>query len=472
MSTVAAERALNLAVAERAAALLRIREDQWFDRKSARITGKDLAESLVAFANADGGFIVIGLWDGQVEGISQAVGGRVSEWQQAAFDFTVPSVPARTQFVECINRSGVLDQLMVIEIQPSQQVHATRRDDVFLRVGDENRRLTFAQRQELVYDKGQSNFETTVVPNVDLADLDQGLLGVYAEAVHHPAPLRLLSARGLMTRSGQPTVGAVLLFAKEPQRWFPEASTRVLRYRGVERGTGARQQLLHDRRIDGPVPHQLTEARKEIFDLLPTRSALGRDGRFEQIGLIPQDAWLEALVNAAVHRSYSVSGDHIRVEIFDDRIEIESPGRFPGIADTSDPLRVTRFARNPRIARVCADLSFGQELGEGIRRIFEEMRLAGLSDPSYFQTSGSVRVTLSSAPVDRELESRLPPGARDIASLVRQTGRLSTGEIIAASGLSRPVVIRQLKSLQEAGILERHGHSPKDPRAYWALRVT
>jgi ATP-dependent DNA helicase RecG len=471
MSTVAAERALNESVEDRATALLRIREDQWFDRKSVRITGKDLAESLVAFANADGGFIVIGLWDGQVEGISQASGGRVSEWQQAAFDFTIPSAPARTRLVECINRQGERDQLLVIEIQPSQQVHATRRDDVFLRVGDENRRLTFAQRQELVYDKGQSNFETTVVASADLADLDQGLLGAYAEALHHPESLRLLSARGLITRSDQLTVGAVLLFSAQPQRWFPEASIRVLRYRGVERGTGARQQLLHDRRIDGPIPHQLAEARKEIFGLLPTRSALGRDGLFEKIGLIPQDAWLEALVNAAVHRSYSVSGDHIRVEIFDDRIEIESPGRFPGIADTSDPLRVTRFARNPRIARVCADLAFGQELGEGIRRIFEEMRLAGLSEPSYFQSSGSVRLTLSSAPVDRELEGRLPPGARDIARLVRESGRLSTGEIIDASGLSRPVVIRQLKSLQDAGILERFGRSPKDPRAYWALQV-
>ncbi len=87
------------------------------------------------------------------------------------------------------------------------------------------------------------------------------------------------------------------------------------------------------------------------------------------------------MVNAVVHRSYSLSGDHIRVEIFDDRIEVQSPGRFPGIADAGDPLKVTRFARNPRIARVCADLRFGQELGEGIRRMFEEMRLAGSRRP-------------------------------------------------------------------------------------------
>ena len=103
MSTVAVEQALSVSAAEVGAELLRIREDQWFDRKSVRISAKDLAESLVAFANADGGYIVIGLWDGQVEGISRANSGRLSEWQQASFDFTVPSVPARSMLVSCTN---------------------------------------------------------------------------------------------------------------------------------------------------------------------------------------------------------------------------------------------------------------------------------------------------------------------------------------------------------------------------------
>ncbi len=62
----------------------------------------------------------------------------------------------------------------------------------------------------------------------------------------------------------------------------------------------------------------------------PCRRALGASGRFEALPLVPTDAWLEAVVNAVVHRSYSMSGDHIRVDVFDDRIEVESPGAFPG----------------------------------------------------------------------------------------------------------------------------------------------
>jgi ATP-dependent DNA helicase RecG len=226
----------------------------------------------------------------------------------------MPAVPCRTRLIDCVNQNGDDDQLFVVEVETSEKVHANRRDDVFLRVGDENRRLSFAQRQELLYDKGQATFESTVVDGVRWADLDTDLLGSYTAAVYHPDPRRLL-------------------------------------------------------------------------------------------------------------------------------------------------------------ARVCADLAFGQELGEGIRRMFEEMRLAGLADPDYHQTSGSVRVTLSSAPIDRALEARLPRGARELLRLVREAGRASTGELVEASSRSRPVVLRQLRALESAGLERWNGHSPKDPRAYWSLHV-
>jgi ATP-dependent DNA helicase RecG len=471
VSTVEVEQALGMEPATRGAALLALREDQWFDRKSARILPRALADAAVGMANAEGGTIVVGLSKGVVEGIDRHRN-QLNGWQQSTMDFTVPRVPAASRLVDCVDARGELDRLFVLDIDASEMVHANQRDDVFLRVGDENRKLSFDQRRELMFDKGQATYETTVVPDATPEELDSGLLDSYALAVRHGEPLRLLQARGLVTRrNGALTVGALVLFGVEPQARYPEAIVRVLRYRGTERGTGSRQQLLNDLRCDGPIPLLLSNAREAISEWVPSRRALGSDGRFEQIGIVPRDAWMEALVNAVVHRSYSMMGDHIRVEIFDDRIEVESPGRFPGLVDPTDPLAVTRFARNPRIARVCADLRFGEELGEGIRRMFEEMRLAGLADPIYHQTSGSVRVTLLSTPVDRRLEARLPRGARDLARYVREAGRISTGELVQASGLSRPVVIRRLKALEEAGVVQWVGNTTRDPRAYWKLRI-
>ena len=368
-----------------------------------------------------------------------------------------------------VNVDGERDKLLVIDIEASETVHRTYDDRVYLRVGDEDRKLSFRQRQELLYDKGQAFFETNVVPTASLDDLDDELCADYADAVDHPDPARLLKARGLITRSNEVTAGAILLFGRDPQAFYPESTIRVLRYAGSGRGTGSRQQLRYDQRFDGCLPRAMTEARSEIFEQLPARQALGVDGRFGPVALIPEDAWLEGLVNAVVHRSYSLTGDHIRVEIFDDRVEIESPGRFPGIVDLSDPLSVIRFARNPRIARVLADLRFGQELGEGIRRIHEEMRLAGLGDPDYVQTSASVQLTLSSAPVDRELESRLPSGGRELVRLIRESERPSTGDLQEATRLSRPAVLKRLRTLEELGLIERIARSRNDPRAYWRL---
>jgi len=470
MSTVHVESALAAPINELGAMLAAIPEDQWFERKSARIAARDLADCLVGFGNADGGLVVVGLRGGKVEGTDRLPEKR-NEQMQASIDFCEPAVRVRQRILGCENERGDADHLLVIEVAPSDAVHANKRDEVFLRVGDENRRLTFRQRQELLYDKGQASYEARPLPATSIDDLNRSLVERYARAVNATDAMRLLQARGLADDRTL-TIAGCLLFAEQPQRSLPETFVRVLRYRGHERGTGARQQLLEDVHIEGPIPHQLFEAQAAIQRLQPVRRALvASTGRFGDVPLVPEDAWLEGLVNAVVHRSYSLAGDHIRVEIFDDRVEIWSPGRFPGLVDLSDPLDTTRFARNPRIARVCSDLNFGQELGEGIRRMFEEMRLAGLNDPVYRQASGGVHLILLAEPRNRELDTRLSDRARAIMSALREVPRLSTGEIADMLHISRPVAQRELAILRDAGMVDWVGKSPRDPRAFWRLHA-
>lgn len=446
--------------------LLGLTEDQWFERKSRRIEPRRLADALVAFANADGGTLVVGLANGRVEG-TRADLRRRNELMQAAMDFTQPVVAVKSALYACVRDDGTPDDLFVIEIAPSNVVHATSRDEVFLRVGDESRRLTFIQRRELLFDKGQAAFESEPT-RASVTEVDEGLLTGYAKKLGATDSRRMLMARGL-TDGAKLTVAGCLLFAREPGRELPNAHIRVTRFRGSQRGTGSRQSMAEDIRIEGPIPRILERARGQIQAWQPVRRALTRAGTFDDVELVPEDAWLEGVVNAAIHRSYSMSGDHIHVDIFDDRIEIESPGRFPGLVDLTRPLDMTRFARNPRIARVCADLRLGQELGEGIRRMFEEMRSAGLTDPLYEQTSGSVRLTLSGEPAHRELDAQLPAVARDIVRALREAERLSTGEISALLRIARPTTLRHLNRLRDAELIEWIGKSGRDPRAYWRL---
>jgi ATP-dependent DNA helicase RecG len=350
-------------------------------------------------------------------------------------------------------------------------LHANTKDVAYLRVGDENRRLRFAERQELNYDRGEAGSYEARSAKIGLEAVDEESLSRYVRALHAPDSHRLLVARGFATDDGL-TIAGALMFGDNPQLVLPEAYVRVVRYRGTERGSGGRQQLVADLKFEGPVPQQLARARAAVKRLQPKRRALRPDGRFGGVGLIPEDAWLEGIVNAVIHRSYSLAGDHIRVELFDDRLEITSPGSFPRIALVHDPPNVVRYARNPRIARACAELGYGQELGEGVRRIYDEMRLAGLSEPVYELLPETVRLELLAEPMDPALAERLPAEAREILFVLRIAQRMSTSDVASAIGMSRPATIKRLNLLKDAGLIKWVGNSARDPRAYWTLPRT
>jgi len=467
------DRALAAPVGEIGPSLLGLREDQWFDRKSNKTSPKGLGPALIAFANSEGGTIVVGLSAGRVEG-TKAVAGNLNSFRQAPFDFTVPPVHATFQEVACINDSGEPDSLVVIRVDPSEGVHETQDGACYLRVGDESRKLFFAQRRELEFDKGQSQYDGTPIPEVGIYDLNSDLVDFYREHAGATGDREtLFKARSLLTYRDELTVAGYLLFADYPQMQLPQAYIRILRFLTSKRGTGAELGLEagSDFRIEGPIPSAIEEAHTKIEELLPRRRALTDSGLFESQATIPRAAWLEGLVNAVIHRSYSLSGDHIRVEIYPDRIEIESPGRFPGLANPDSPMEISRFARNPRISRVCADLGLAQELGEGIKRIFNEMRRVGLTDPVYKQSQGSVRLTLLALPrLDEHLVARLPRGSQRVLELMRGAGRgLSTGDIAEGLDLSRPATLIRLRALEAEELISWSGKSTNDPRAVWLL---
>lgn len=470
------ERAISSPLADRAQFLLETPEDQWFDRKSGRVEARDLARIIVAFANADGGVVGIGLAGGQVEDVSDLVK-RQNAWRQAGIDFVEP--PARTEvtLLDVLDADGEPSRLMLLSVESSEGVHQTKGGDCYLRIGDETRKLGFRQRSELEFDKGQSQYDGKPLRDLTMADLDDASMYRYqAEVGASGGAENLLRARGLLTRRGEVTVGAFLMFGDHPQAFLPEAYVRVLRFIGATRGTGADLALDDegDVRIEGRIPDVLTQAAVEISRRVPRRRALSASGRFEGSELIPRAAWLEGLVNAVIHRSYSLAGDHIRVEIYSNRIEIESPGRFPGLARLDDPMKISRFARNPHVARACADLRIGQELGEGVKRIFQQMREHGLTDPRYTESAGSVRLVLEAAErLDPETARGLAPGALDLLSGLRQIGGpVSTGEAQEWAGVSRPTALRYLRALQRAGLVRWTGTTPNDPQARWALSPT
>lgn len=242
------------------ALLLAEPEGQWFDRKSARIGARELAETLVAMASAEGGLIAVGLSGGVCEGVDGRVAAQ-NAWRQAGVDCTTPTALFSAELLPCINSRGEADHLFIIHLPPGRQVHSTTRDEVFLRLGDENRRLSFEQRIELRYDRGDTTFETTPARVQEPEMLDAAAVADYAALLGHPDPRRLLPARELVAVAGTVSVAAQLLFGVYPQHANPQAYVRVLKYAGNERRTGTAQNLVSDLRCEGTLPQQIDSAR-------------------------------------------------------------------------------------------------------------------------------------------------------------------------------------------------------------------
>lgn len=189
-------------------------------------------------------------------------------------------------------------------------------------------------------------------------------------------------------------------------------------------------------------------------------------------------------MNAVTHRNYAFSGDYIRVTMYDDRMEILSPGRLPNIV-TLENMRHTRYSRNPVLARALVEMGWVRELNEGVQRIYDEMAGYFLNEPLYTEpNNSSVLLTLENSATSRVLRQNDSLTAAvpretleglneyEIAAmrLAMSHGRVTTKELGEATGKGPTLCARTLKGLSsDKGLLLWHGSSTHDPSQYYSL---
>ena len=163
--------------------LMQKKEDQTFDRKSARKDPKGLSNHIVAFANADGGTLVIGMEDdGEITGIDDYPN-QVNDILRVPFDFCRPSVLVETETLACTDKFGKPNHLLIITIPQSPELHANQQDDVYYRMGDKSQRLSFDDRLRLMYSKGMRYFEDEPVADSTLDDIDMDFVASYCKRI-------------------------------------------------------------------------------------------------------------------------------------------------------------------------------------------------------------------------------------------------------------------------------------------------
>lgn len=458
-------------------------ENQYFERKSARIPNRDIAHQISAMANASGGVIAVGVEDdGEITGIDDK---RENELRQVPFDF-LQTIPQHN--VEVINISGVKVFLFHISPMPDEVVKG-KDGEAYLRVGDTSRKLSSEQLLELEYSKGIRSVESRIVEEASFEDLDHDLISEYCKILnlHVSSPLDILKSRGLIRQKGDGwsiTVAAILLFGKIPTQFLPSARVRFLRYEGTTAGVGVGFNVVKDVTIEKPLHELISECKQLIASQMREFQQLGKDGTFRKIPEYPEFAWLEGLVNAVTHRDYSVSGEYIRVTMFDDRIEFLSPGRLPSIV-TVENIQTTRFSRNPLIARVLSDFGWVRELNEGVKRIYTDMKSYFLDPPIFSEPNKrTVQLVLKNNIAARSLRkmeglksitipewAELKPLDRDIIYYIANIEHCTPRQLEENLGRSRQTVLQHIKKLlkENGGPIEEHSSTPTDPRKYYTI---
>lgn len=377
-------------------------EKQSFERKSILVKPTDLSQTVCAFANADGGTIAIGISDKlrRIEGIDYN-SNKLNEILRVPIDFCSPTVPVRTEFVKCVNYEGKKDHVLLMHIEPSPLLHTNQLDEAYLRVGDKSKRLSFNDRLNLMYAKGVRYYEDEPVYDATLDDIDMSFVQEYCNMIgYRKSPKEYLYENNkFVTKKNnteQVSVAAILLFGKNPQTFFPRATIRFIRYEGVEAKVGKDMNVVKDMEFDGRVLDQVIKSVDYIKTQMREKTYLGKDGVFRTVEEYSEFVRTEIIVNALTHRDYGIKGTDIQIKMFDDRLEVDSPGTFAGMVKT-DNIRYTHFSRNPRIASFLKDYGYVKEFGEGVDRMCRELEALGLSHPVFKNDAFILKATIMSA---------------------------------------------------------------------------
>ena len=376
------------------------KEGQTFDCKSIQIEPKALAVPIVAFANADGGVIAIGVSDKtrKIEGVDQHTE-KLNELLRVPFDFCNPSVPVTCSYLPCTDKDGNENRILLMEIPASSSLHTNQADEAFMRVGDKSRKLSFDERVQLMYDKGERYYEDTAVYDATIDDIDMDAVADYAKLVGYgKSPLQYLRENNGFVRTNKKgeeevSTACILLFGKYPQKFFPRARTRFIRYEGIDEKVGAEMNVIKDVTFEGTILNQVKKTIEFIETQVREHTFLGQHAQFVTKRDYPEFVIQEMTVNACCHRAYNIKGTEIQIKMFDDRLVFESPGKLPGQVKPNN-IRHTHFSRNPKIAAFLKAYHFVKEFGEGFDRICREQEANGANVPSFRTDEFILKITV------------------------------------------------------------------------------
>jgi ATP-dependent DNA helicase RecG len=423
-----------------------------------------MAETMVAFANTEGGTMIIGVdKDGQpLEKIIET----------EALEKALKDADAHCNPTVVVGNWEPLEleadkMAYVVRVPRSIELHAMTDGRVLIRSGAKNRPLGGQEILKLASAKSTGDFESEVVPGATKDDFSRKMIDEYlakrAERTKRPYNGKvddLLKEIGAVDAEGKPTVSGILLFSEYPQHWLPQSGIVFAKFVGkTPRGENGLAGYSRREELTGPLS-KLIEATWNLIWSEMAVSAVVKGLEREETFEYPQFAVREAIVNAVCHRDYRLKGRRIEVRMYSDRLEVISPGGLPGFI-TVENIVDEHFSRNPRLVNGLFQWGYIEELGLGIDRMMEVMQQAGHKPPSFDARPYSFAVTLYNA-----REKQLAPAwtrntnHRQARALqyIRENGSITNREYRSlCQGVSAETLRLDLVDLVEQGILLKVG---------------
>ncbi|TQJ59273.1 ATP-dependent DNA helicase RecG [Arthrobacter sp. SLBN-83] len=417
-------------------------ESQFFDRKSRSIKPAKVAQSFSSLANADGGELLIGVEDD----------GTWMPFESIESTNDITSLAARVMrqefyTVEYIKPSSKDGVAIMFYIDRHPNVVYTEADLAYQRIGAQNHQVVGERLEALKRSKGDSNYEATKT-DATLEELENSttMLTFMLEGTVFTEPSDFLKKNRLVVNDCG-IVAGTLVFSDLPQAYLPNSGVKLYRYK-----TSGQEDRDHldglPETIEGPVTALIETTKRRVEEIVATIPRLDSSG-FTTVEY-PSKALHEILVNAFLHRDYGMR-DYVHVRIFDNRIEIDSPGRLHGHVTVQNILD-ERSARNPLIQRIVNKFPEppNMDIGEGLNTAFKAMEQLLLSYPVIEELSDRVRVTISHEP--------LASPAQAIMEAAKRKGSINNTEARQVTKIDQERTIRRLfEDLVDAGQLSRTG---------------
>lgn len=374
---------------------IRLGEDSFLELKEVRFAGgkirgpeqNDLADEVAAFANTRGGVLLLGVHDKtrEVLGIPVERIDAVEALVRQACEDSIKSPAAPViERISLPDSAGVEQPVVRVEVPPSLFVHQSPAG-YFHRVGSSKRQIPPDQLARLFQQRSQARlirFDETPVPRAMLGDLDESLSRRFVTPRTTDTPEQLLSKLAMASQDDagtwRPTVAGVLLASHEPQQFLSSAFIQAVAYQGTAISPQEEAAYQRDARdITGPLDQQIFDTCDFVRKNMRVSAQKRSEGGREDIPQFDMLAVFEAVTNGVAHRDYSMAGSKVRLRLFDDRLELYTPGLLVNTM-TPESLPYRQAARNEAITSLLARCPVERDDFQSHRRHIMDKRGEGV----------------------------------------------------------------------------------------------